>query len=518
MHRRPLPSPPLTCPRPPASRSGRVVGLALVAASAVAALASSTAASAAAPAVAATSAGAPAPASASPLILDVIRRASRAAASAATATAPAPTVNGAPTGFGAPSMNAMRTLPTALSNLHATVAPPTANRTRALTAPTNPYAAQSKHPGTEGFAGDQFGHALTTAGDMNGDGVSDVAVGAFQALGPAGMTGEVIYYYGTPSLSTPPTNIYGEQVFDEFGYSVAGVGDVNGDGYPDLLVGAPLHDVGANVDAGKAYLYLGGPAGIATAPRWVFSPGEAHARVGWSVAWAGDVNNDGYDDWIVGAPGHSNGESAEGAAYLFLGGPGLLSNVPAWSYEPNVANAEFGSCVATAGDVNGDGYADLVIGAPYLTDSFTNEGKAYLFFGHSTKPSLVPDAFWEGGQPSTYFGFSVAAAGDVDGDGYGDMIIGAPYYDDPTVNQGLAKVVYGGPNPLLFRTPDDLKYDQLNGYFGMVGEHRGRRERRRLRRRHRRRGWRAANREPGRGFHLRGLALRHRLRTSTTAS
>ncbi len=184
------------------------------------------------------------------------------------------------------------------------------------------------------------------------------------------------------------------------------------------------------------------------------------------MAWAGDVNNDGYDDWIVGAPGHTNGESSEGAAYLFLGGPGGLSNVPAWTYEPNSVDADFGYCVATAGDVNGDGYADLIIGAPFQQTTYASEGKAYLFLGHSVKPSLAPDATWVGGQFGAYYGQSVAAAGDVNGDGYADIVIGAPAYDDSYVNQGKVDIVRGGPLPLLFAPPDVLEGSTTNAAFG----------------------------------------------------
>jgi hypothetical protein len=408
------------------------------------------------------------PVSSNPLIERIVRQANLPALPRATYGPSAAAKQGAAPLRVLPQ-DPFHTLTTALPDLHATLGAMPATAPIALRSPgvAPPGSAPTKLPGTEGIAGDNFGRSVTPAGDMFDDGVSDVAVGAPYAIGPgSAVLGSVTFFYGTPTSSTPPTLIYGEAAFDGFGYSVAGVGDVNGDGYPDLLVGAPFHDIAANADAGKAYLFLGGPGGIATDPVWTFATGEAHAEVGYSVGWAGDVNNDGYDDWIIGAPGHTNGEAGEGAAYLFLGGPLPLAGAAAWSYEPNLAAATFGYSVGTAGDVNGDGYSDIIVGAPYVTGSFSQEGEASLFLGHAVKPSLTPDRTWFGGQASANFGTSVATAGDVNGDGYSDIIVGAPYYDDLNTNQGLAVVIHGGPLPLTYGFNDILEVNVTNAYFG----------------------------------------------------
>jgi hypothetical protein len=261
---------------------------------------------------------------------------------------------------------------------------------------------------------DWLGRFMGTAGDVNGDGYSDVVVSAY---GNNSYTGKVyLYLGGTSGLSTSASwTEVGEALGDFFGGSVATAGDVNGDGYSDVIVGA----YGNSGFAGKAYLYLGGASGLSASSSWSAVGEAADDWFSYSLATAGDVNGDGYSDIVVGSRGHSAGA---GKAYLYLGGASGLSASPSWSAVGEAADNRFGQSVATAGDVNGDGYADVVVGA-YGHNSYT--GKTYLYHGGAS--GLSASSSWTAvGEASTdYFGYSVATAGDVNGDGYSDVVVGS---------------------------------------------------------------------------------------------
>jgi hypothetical protein len=172
----------------------------------------------------------------------------------------------------------------------------------------------------------------------------------------------------------------GEVGGNAFGGSVATVGDVNGDGYSDVAVGAWGH----NSNTGKAYVYLGGASGLSASASWT-AVGEATDDRFGLASTAGDVNGDGYSDVVVGAFGNT---SFRGKAYLALGGASGLSATAVWTASGQAPNDEFGYSVATAGDVNADGYSDVVVGA--LGFSSTT-GKAYLYHGGGgAGVSLVP--------------------------------------------------------------------------------------------------------------------------------
>ena len=140
---------------------------------------------------------------------------------------------------------------------------------------------------------------------------------------------------------------------------------------------------------------------------------------------AGDVNGDGYSDVLVGAPGYSHPESSEGRAVVYLGsdsGPVLSS----WAFEADKANALLGASVASAGDVNGDGIDDVIVGASNYNSTQPGEGRVWVFHGSLSGLGASPAWNKVGGGYNDQFGTSVAAAGDVNGDGFGDVIIGAP--------------------------------------------------------------------------------------------
>jgi hypothetical protein len=163
--------------------------------------------------------------------------------------------------------------------------------------------------------------------------------------------------------------------------------------------------------------------------------------LGYSVATAGDVNGDGYSDVLVGMPEYDEGDTNEGAVFVFYGSasglPANPSPFPIWQI--NQGEAHFGTSVAAAGDVNGDGYGDIIVGAPYWTDSQTDEGGVWVFLGSSSGLVLPPWSSQGGGQQDAEFGASVATAGDANRDGYSDVIVGAPFYHNGETDEGRVR-------------------------------------------------------------------------------
>ena len=289
-----------------------------------------------------------------------------------------------------------------------------------------------------------FGVSVASAGDVNGDGYGDLVVGAFGYEEGELDEGRVYVYYGGPGgLSTAPAWIVdSNQISSRFGRCVASAGDVNGDGFSDVLVGAP-HDDTAAPDAGAVYLYLGASVGLSTTPDWSATSDQSLAYFGQSAASAGDINGDGYADVIIGAYAYDDGETDEGKVYVYLGSAAGLDTTPSWTHTSDQESAAAGYSVASAGDVNGDGYADIVLGAPFTTNGATDEGRAEVYLGSAT--GLGAAAAWSGevDQAGAYFGTAVASAGDVNGDGYGDLVVGAVGWDDGESDEGAARVFLG---------------------------------------------------------------------------
>jgi len=220
-----------------------------------------------------------------------------------------------------------------------------------------------------------------------------------------------------------------EEVNGYFGYSVSGAGDVNGDGYDDVVVGGWSEDPGSSpAESGRAYVF-DGQTGVPI--HTLVSPNEEYqGRFGYSVSGGGDVDGDGHDDVVVGAPMEDPGSSPgwSGRAYVFDGQTGNPLHV---LVSPNEqGGGHFGSSVSDAGDVNGDGYGDVVVGAHKEApgSSPAESGRAYVFDGQTGNPLYVlvsPNEEEDG-----WFGSSVSTAGDVNGDGYDDVVVGA-WREDP---------------------------------------------------------------------------------------
>jgi MYXO-CTERM domain-containing protein len=313
-----------------------------------------------------------------------------------------------------------------------------------------------------------FGTSVASAGDVNADGYGDVIVGAPSFDNGQTDEGRAFVYFGSASgLSTTAVwTAESDQATASFGTSVASAGDVNADGYGDVIVGAPSFDNG-QTDEGRAFVYFGSASGLSTAAAWTDESEQAGAQFSISVASAGDVNGDGYGDVIVGAWFFDNGQLSEGRAFVYLGSPSGLSTASAWTAESDQEGAYFGTSVASAGDVNGDGYGDVIIGAYGFTNGQPDEGRAFVYLGSASGLSTAVAWTAESDQRNAQFGSSAASAGDVNGDGYGDVIVGAPLFDNGQTFEGRASVYFGSASGLSTTAAWTAESDQANAQYGI---------------------------------------------------
>lgn len=213
-------------------------------------------------------------------------------------------------------------------------------------------------------------------------------------------------------------------------------GDVNGDGYADIVVSSPEADVGYT-DNGLIDVFIGSGAGISSGPAFTVSGSSTYQYLGYQVDGAGDVNCDGYDDLVYGH-NYSNGQSGEGQLVVHYGSASGLVTAPGWTYEPNVANAYINR-PAHGGDLNGDGCDDIAV-AGYGS----SVGDVLVFNGSHTGPAATPSWINTAGAYSPH----AVGAGDINGDGYGDLLVGDPLGGVRYGSEGMIEVYLGAAGGL----------------------------------------------------------------------
>ena len=302
--------------------------------------------------------------------------------------------------------------------------------------------------------GDLAGQALAGGADLDGDGEDDWLLGAPDAGGRGQVFLITSYAFGEWDLEDDAAGmIYSEDPSDGFGQALALVGDVDGDGMEDMLIGATGVDVGSGpselADAGAVYLVPGGFYGSKDVSlMWSarFTGASKGALAGAAVAPAGDFNGDGEIDFLIGAPNHLRGGDRTGQAALILGG--LADGT-----DRSLADAEglffgsdgdeVGAAVAGVGDLDGDGYDDVAVGAPGVSyDGGSDNGAVYLFYGGRTVSWSSPDLVIYGGD-GDQLGASLAGPMDVDGDGYMDLVVGSPGSDAAYPGGGAVRIFLG---------------------------------------------------------------------------
>lgn len=321
------------------------------------------------------------------------------------------------------------------------------------------------------FIGDKENAKLGSAisgGDINGDGIGDLIIGAknyFDDLSST-TTGKVFVFYGSPAeypnpggfADIPDWTAIGEEGGAQFGGAVDFAGFVNDDSYPDIVIGAPYAKNAQGEQAGCVYLFHGNSSetGLDLTPAWkkcgdidddLLEEEIIRPQFGASVAGLGDVNGDGHADVLVGSPYAENEELdiVTGCVYLYLGSPTGLETNPAWQRCGEQASGKFGASIAAAGDMNDDHKADFLVGMPNYSVSNEQMGAVYLFFG-AALPNYVQTEFEVvfGNKADTDFGVSVSSAGDINGDMRLDVIVGAPNFKVNNLRYGRGMVYYAG--------------------------------------------------------------------------
>ncbi len=337
---------------------------------------------------------------------------------------------------------------------------------------------------SSGFRYADFGQSVAGAGDVNGDGYDDLIVGA-----PADgeyAEGVVYGYYGsasgvdtTTASWTANTTDVDEGVFGEFGYVVTGLGDLNNDGYDDVAVYDGEANDAREPGMSQVSVYLGSSTGLATTASWHYDSNGDLADLGEHAIWlaGADVNGDAYADLIFGNP--EDGEY--GSVSAFYGSASGLRLRPDFRMAARTKGLSmYGWSTANAGDVNNDGYDDVIVGAPGADHDEDYEGTAVVYYGSSTGLSTLRKWQVESNMEDAELGYAVTSALDANGDGYGDIIVAAPGYyqetlhDYETESTGRVWIYAGSATGMVKRPlgiagtfPEDVA-EQVRGYGSAV--------------------------------------------------
>lgn len=327
---------------------------------------------------------------------------------------------------------------------------------------------------------DYSGSSVSTAGDINGDGIDDLIIGTPYGNAGAADTGISYVVFGSDQGLPNPLNlsdlngvngivINGVNGYSYSGTSVGSAGDINGDGIDDLVIGAPYANPGGNY-AGAAYIVFGSdqdlpsPLNLSSldgSNGFVVEGVSEDDATGTAVSFAGDINGDGIDDIIIGAPYADPSGSFSGASYVVFGSDQGLPNPLSLSdlngqngfvINGVSENAESGTSVSSAEDINDDGIDDLIIGSALADPNGDDSGASYVVFGSNNAwaSSLSLSSLngtngfkINGIAAGDTSGTSVSSVGDINGDRFDDLIIGAPLADPNGDSSGASYVVFG---------------------------------------------------------------------------
>lgn len=284
-----------------------------------------------------------------------------------------------------------------------------------------------------------FGWTVANVGDVNGDGNADLAVGAPWA-NPTGImhAGSITLLYGWANFDgTPNATISGLNEGEQLGYSISAAGDANGDRYDDILAGAPFFSSATMDEVGRAYIFYGGDPPDSNPDR-TYTGQVGFAHLGFSVSGGISIDANADMDMIAGAPG----QGSSGAAYIVRNLGRVNPTLTVVSGMSTNENFSFSVCLIP--DINGDTIGDIAVGAPTNNNGGPNAGAVYIFYGGAKFNTAVDLTYT--GSSGEWFGWAVAA-GDFHRDGISDLLVGAPESRLNATSVGRAYAYFGGSPP-----------------------------------------------------------------------